>query len=207
MKGLLIKDFLNIKNQIKVFFAFIIVFALVPNGSAIGYALFGSAMIAVSSITLDERSKWNYLASMMPYSPFDIVLSKYIFIYLTSAITIVFALIVQLVIGLFTNHLSFDTNTLFSIIGIVSAMLSLEAFILPLLFKFGVEKSRFIYIGIIVFLTAFIPLSSNNSMLSFYTPILQNLPSFIGIFFLAAIAINILSIILSTHIYKHKSFN
>ena len=78
MKGLLLKDCFTLVKQMKIFLLIIIVFSLVPGYSMSAFAIVYSALLPMSALAYDERSKWDSLAAMMPYRPRDMVLSKYL---------------------------------------------------------------------------------------------------------------------------------
>lgn len=80
MKGLLLKDWLVIVKQTKVYFLLMFLFALVP-GMGI-YSIFFGALLPMTALAYDERSKWGQMAKMMPYSNHKMVAEKYLFGYL-----------------------------------------------------------------------------------------------------------------------------
>ena len=78
MKGLLYKDAVTLMKQLKLFLMMILIFAVIPGYNLITFALVYCAMLPFSAMAYDERSKWNRLAAMLPYSDAQLVLCKYI---------------------------------------------------------------------------------------------------------------------------------
>jgi len=141
MKGLLIKDSYTILKQMKFFLVFIFVFSCIPSFSTLIFAIVYSTMLPMTAIGYDERSKWDKLAAVMPYSASDIVLSKYVLGYIMVIATAVIACIAQAIVGLFTGTaLTIEFFT--KLVYIISFALIIEAIDLPVLIKFGVEKGR-----------------------------------------------------------------
>ena len=77
-KALLLKDWLVLSRQMKVFLVLIAVFSAVPVLSVSSFAIVYSAMLPYTAMAFDERDKWDRLAAMMPYRESDLVLSKYL---------------------------------------------------------------------------------------------------------------------------------
>ena len=148
MKGLLLKDFYTLVVQMKLFLLMIAIFTLVPNFSMSGFAIVYAAMLPITTLAYDERSKWTQLAAMMPYTPTELVVSKYILGYATVAGAFVLSLIAQTVIGSLKGSPIGGMDVLVVFITANIALL-IQAANLPLIFHFGVEKGRLLFMGII----------------------------------------------------------
>ena len=68
MKGLLLKDILTLYKQTKIILLLMVVFACIPGLPTSAFAVFYGAMMPITALAYDERSKWDELAAMMPYS-------------------------------------------------------------------------------------------------------------------------------------------
>lgn len=77
MKGLLLKDILTLYKQTKIILLLMVVFACIPGLPTSAFAVFYGAMMPITALAYDERSKWDELAAMMPYTAKAIVGSKY----------------------------------------------------------------------------------------------------------------------------------
>ena len=78
MSALVRKDCCVLWKQMRIFLV-VILFIAVFNG-AFGnvFIVVWASMMPFTAMAYDERSKWDQLAAMMPYSVRDIVLSKYV---------------------------------------------------------------------------------------------------------------------------------
>ena len=76
MKALLLKDTYVIWKQMKIFLIIILVFSAIPSGFNSAFAVIYAAMMPYTAMAYDERSKWDQMAAMMPYSARDVVLGK-----------------------------------------------------------------------------------------------------------------------------------
>ena len=78
MKALLVKDIYSIWKQLRLMLLILVVFAVMPDDYMNVLALTIAAMMPYTAAAYDERSRWNLMAAMMPYTPLDMVLSKYV---------------------------------------------------------------------------------------------------------------------------------
>ena len=76
MKALLLKDTYVIWKQMKIFLIIVLVFSAIPSSFNSAFAVIYAAMMPYTAMAYDERSTWDQMAAMMPYSPRDIVLDK-----------------------------------------------------------------------------------------------------------------------------------
>ena len=68
MKALIIKDTYVIWRQMKYFLILILIFSALPSGFNNAFAVIYTSMLPYTALAYDERSKWDQLAAMMPYS-------------------------------------------------------------------------------------------------------------------------------------------
>lgn len=184
MKGLLIKDISVLKSQMLFFILAGFLCAAIPNSMMSSFAIIYTAMLPYSALAYDERSKWDHLAAMMPYSVRDIVLSKYVLGYVSIIAASLVTVIVKLVVPGHAGELQ-DT-LLVACFGFLMMALTL-----PFMFRFGVEKGRvFIIFGMVILavggtnlvLLPNSPFSSLNSILNVFVPILAVVGSAISVF-------------------------
>lgn len=198
MKGLLIKDLYTIIKQMKIFIVMIIVFQLLPGFSLSTFAIVYCAMLPITALAYDERSKWNNLAAMLPYKAKDIVISKYILGYISVAIATTLAIIIKII----TNIGNFNSNDGEFITSFLIAMFIatvLQAINLPIMFKFTVEKGR-IFLLFLLGLTVAVGTMFQDifPQIKFYNLDLFNILLFIAVI----IVINIVSMAVSIKLYK-----
>ena len=99
MKGLLIKDILNMKNYMKqlvlVLIFFIAYGIFLKNGTFVGTMItLMLSMQVITTMSYDEYAKWDKYALTMNINRKDIIISKYIFF--TISIIILFVLLTHL---------------------------------------------------------------------------------------------------------------
>lgn len=145
MKGLLLKDILTLCKQTKIILLLMAVFACVPGLSATAFALFYGAMLPITALAYDERSKWDELSAMMPYTTRAIVGSKYVLGLLLVGVISALSAVSQVVIDV-ARRAPLDTEALASIPLMACTALIMMLIDLPLMFRLGVEKGRIIYI-------------------------------------------------------------
>lgn len=166
MKGLLLKDLIVITKQLKLFLIAIPILALAGGRTSSAFAVLLGAVIPMTAIAYDERSKWTELAVMMPYSKAGLVLSKYFLGYICMTGSVILVVLGQLLKHIYDKSASSD-NTLILIVSIFAGLIFI-AINTPILFKFGSEKGRFVFIIAMMLLGASGPLLSsiNSDILS-----------------------------------------
>lgn len=148
MKGLLLKDIYTLGKQMKIFLALIVLFTIIPGSPMYGFAIIYIALLPITALAYDERSKWDTLAAMMPYSSTSIVFSKYLLGYLSVFCAALLSLAGQVAVSLL-RQLPIDSDTLLSIPLFVGIALFMLAICFPLLFRMGVERGRLLFLALI----------------------------------------------------------
>ncbi len=203
MKGLILKDFINLKKQSKVI-GVLVVFYLLLAITTKNNSMFGAmmlilfAMMPITAISYDERANWDKYGLTMPVSRTEMVLSKYILGLILSSFALVLNFIVQILMG--TEMNTENITIVFVIFGVSIIFFSL---LLPIMFKFGVEKGRMLMILVLMLPTIIIMLlpeivktPPSEEMI---TKALYALPFIIVIIY-------VLSIFISINIYNKKEF-
>lgn len=145
MQGLLLKDIYTLFKQMKIMLLILVVFACMPGYSLAPFAVLYAAMLPITAMAYDERSKWDELAVMMPYTTRSIVLSKYVLGFAAVLAAAVIAAAAQLVIGI-VRGTGMDSAELLGLLLIACLSLILLCLNLPLMFRFGVEKGRIAFV-------------------------------------------------------------
>ncbi len=146
MKGLIIKDILSLRKNIKMMGAmllFFAVFAFIGNDVTFvsGMATLLMTMLTVTTLAYDEASKWDRYALSLPITRKQLVLSKYLLTLLLALGGAVISLIILLTASLTGNGISV-IEALATVYGLFWVSLVFTGILLPLTYKFGVEKSR-----------------------------------------------------------------
>lgn len=213
MKGLILKDLLNLKRNAKFFCLFIILYlgiAIISNNSNFftGVIIILAAMLPITSLAYDEKAGFSKFALTMPVSKAAIVLSKYLLSLIFFGLAIVFSFICNMLIGDLTFYQNLASIALISCISIFSISLSL-----PLTFKFGIEKGRLMIFGILMLIglsSTYLGklISKNQTSLDingFFELLFNNYLFVIGLLALMIIFF-IISSLVSIIIYNKKEF-
>lgn len=207
MKGLLIKDLLTIRNQLKVvglLIVFYIVYSLAMQDTSMLGAMIVllAVMMPITAMAYDEKSGWGRYESALPVSKKTVVLSKYVFGFILLALG---SLISGLSIVLLSTFAQFVeiTDALWLLATFAAVGTIFMSLIFPILFRYGVEKGRMLMLLVIFAPTMLIMLLSRMQI---PMPDLEMLMSFA---YMVPIALLVLlggSIALSIRIYERKEF-
>ena len=140
MKALLMKDFYTLWRQLRVYLLVMLVISVFNGAFGNIFITIWAALLPYTAMAYDERSKWDQMAAMMPYSTRDIVISKYVLGWLCTAAAALFAMAVQLLQTVLGSPLA-AFAPMDNLMG-CCASLCVLAVTLPLMFRFGVEKGR-----------------------------------------------------------------
>lgn len=160
MSGLIIKDLLNLKKQILPLGVFFIIYfgiSLVSKDSSFfsGMIMIFCSILPITALAYDDRAGWNKYALTMPVSRSMLVISKYVMSLILIGVGAVVVLLFNALFGMNSLHESLVSTCTILFMGVI--MLSLS---LPLNYKFGIEKSRYVLIGVCVLPAAIISIFS-----------------------------------------------
>ena len=204
MKGLLIKDFLLMKNYKKVMLFMLTIGIFVGMNDisfASGYILVFVSILSMSTITYDEANHGLKTLFTLPISKSDYVKEKYLFSLIITGIGFVFVTI----LGCFSKSGFMET------LIILSTALLLLALSLPFQLKEGNEKGRIVLFVVVfgctflfAFLNQFIPkfFDSIESVLNTMDPTMFSVGLLITSFVLYFI-----SMLISIRVYKNRVFD
>ncbi|HBH3610308.1 TPA: ABC-2 transporter permease [Clostridioides difficile] len=210
MKGLILKDLLNLKGNIKFILLFIIMFGFMSSlgdgnvNNFIGVIIVLFTTMIVSTFSYDDLNKWDSYVLTMPINRNDIVLSKYLTMLIFSFIGVLVSLIVSVTIGYFKNTLILNETLLINAL-ILSISVCFGSLILPLIYKFGTERARLLMIlcflvptlALLVFKSILENISSPISIEIILNTLVYSLP-------FVAILLFVISYFISSKIYSKK---
>ena len=209
MLGLVKKDLLMIKGNMRQVILFLVVFLILAfqeNNIIVIVPVFVSMIVFITTFSYDEYNKWDAYAISLPVSRKNIVKAKYVASIILWAIALLVTVVITGIMGLFFFFLNYF-EMFGMILGCVFSIVLLEAIMFPLIFKFGVEKGR---IGL------FVGVFAIAGLLGFiFTGIdLENATGFIEIFNkyyyilipLVAVILLVISYFVSKKIYLKKEF-
>jgi len=157
MPGLIKKDLLMIKSNLKLVIIMFVVFILLAmngNGNFTFIPSFISVMLFMSTFSYDEYNKWDAYAITLPNGRSNIVKSKYIATLILIFCSILVTLITCIILG-YVNQ-NFECKAIIeTLFGCFFAVVLIQSIMYPFIFKFGIEKSR-IGIFVVIFSLTFI---------------------------------------------------
>ena len=202
MKALLLKDFLTLSRYLRMALLFVVIFACIPGGSMAAYALVFAAMIPITALAYDEQSKWPRLAAMMPYSPRQLVMSKYVLGYIMLGGAILLSVVSTVVTTLVRGDV-LDPASLSMMLILACAASLILAVIMPLIMYFGVEKGRLVMlVGVAAIVGVTFALGDIDVLMAALD---ASLVTVTAVFLVVCVAVNALSIPLSVRIYNRKN--
>ena len=153
MKAMLYADWLNFRQSIRSMMFILVVFVFAA--FAWSGPMFFIMIVAMLSIMLpatlcgsDQAYGWDKLSLSLPILRHEVVRSKYLMGLLVNLTLLVLAVVMTLVYSLVDPSTSMIENLL-SLFGGELISLLLMGLMFAVTFKFGVEKSRYILIGVV----------------------------------------------------------
>ncbi|MGI6366345.1 MAG: ABC-2 transporter permease [Bacillota bacterium] len=201
MKGLILKDLLNLKAQYKVFVVmilFFVVFALMGDShDTLGVILtMITIMLPITALAYDERSQWDKYALTMPVSRRDLVLSKYLLGLLLAGASLIVNIAFQILSGP-----GLTGTAVSSCLGGGCGAIFALSLILPVMFKFGVEKGRLVLMLAMFFPLGIMFLGRGKNLPMPGPEVMHILPYAAGA---ALVLIFLFSLVISLRIYRFK---
>ncbi len=208
MTGLILKDFLSIKRQARIFILLAllyVVMACFSNDSAffMGFVIILSSMMPITALAYDERAHFERYALTMPLSRRDVVIAKYLFGLLCIGIALLVSFIFDIIMSIVTSA-SISPDLFISLLVLMSVTLLFLSVNLPVMFKFGTEKGRLIYMGLAV-LAMLLPTLFQNGIIG--PPSAMLLKTLVYTFPAFSVLCFLLSIRISIGIYGKKEFS
>ena len=152
MKGLLLKDWYQVRTNMKTMYltvAFVLVIWVLSTSSAyvfpVSYAAIFLGILPVNLLTYDQSVGWVEYGRTLPVSKKTLVAEKYLIGLFCAAAAVVIGGLFVTVIPLRTG-MAPDKDVLSLLAGSVCAILLINGISLPLLYRFGAEKARMIYV-------------------------------------------------------------
>ena len=199
MKGLFLKDLYMIKAYFRTLIAIAVVFIISSfwgggNMFLIIYPMIVAAMLPMSILSYDEKSRWDVYCGTLPCSKSAVVSVKYLSCLVYVAVMFALSLLVQ---SLRITRAGGDMSELAVIMAmLLSIGLVGPSLMLPVIFRLGTEKGRMAYYVVIGALCA----------LSFLLP--EKLPAAlansVALLPLAAAALFAASWLLSIFFYRKR---
>ena len=208
MKALIYKDLISIKNALLLQFAVIIglgIYFYKENQLVLIPLFFILVPVIILGMLfgMDNQYSTNKYLIASGISRKKIVLSRYTIIWAMSLL----AILISLLVGFNKNPLTKDVP----IILILSALLLITSIVgvfeLPLMYKFGAEKARFIFVILYFIVFAFFSTISSNKewVLEYINKGLTMDKTLLAlVIFVVTIIFHIISVLISIKIFENK---
>jgi len=153
MTGFILKDLLTLRRYIKLIALAIAVFAVMTwylDNAAVVSAMIAVqfAVLPVTSFAYDQQAKWELFAQTLPVSRREIVASKYVLSIAFIALGTIIGVGLALVVGLLKGEPAGPRDLALAGGFIMAASMFFLSVMIPLIYKFGVEKSRFMLLAV-----------------------------------------------------------
>ena len=214
MKGLILKDLLILKNQMKTLILIIIFFFVMSfankDFSFVSFLIpFYMVMLIISTFSYDEFNHWDTYCNTLPYNKKDIVKAKYLLFILGILLALITGIIFSFITIYIDKNITLE-ESLFTLIGEIGGISITLSLFIPFLYKFGSQKGRTmlmtVVFGVSLLLGIGIKLLNINLNNLFNVFNNLNIVVIIGGILLIIVGIIYLSYKVSTKIYMNKEF-
>ncbi len=213
MRGLLWKELAVLKRYARtilllgVFYLVLAYFnqdTIAMTGFLGGMSIMLCVILCYASLAYDEQAKWDKYVCTMPLSRAKIVGSKYVLALIAVGVGLLLSGLLCVVLSALREQLDF--LALVQILGSLAvAALILLAILLPVAIRFGVEKSRFIILGIVL-IPVLLGLVVQQMGLTLSAGAVSMLQGLLWAMPVIAVVLYLLSFALSLRIYRRKEF-
>ena len=211
MTGLMLSDILTLKKAIRLYLLVSVVYMIIGISSGggtnmVSFIVFFGVMLVIASFSYNDMSHWDRYVNTTPIRRIDVVLAKYLLAFLTVAATTVIGM-VFIIIG-DSMHGRPMAEDLAAMVVVGAVGLVYVSIMLPLLFKFPVEKTRMFLIVLFLLPFVLIVLLPKAIDVRSIEAFLESLSAefIVGTGIAALIVLMCISLFLSIYIYKNKEF-
>lgn len=148
MKGMILKDLYTMRSYLRTM-GFMFVFYLVlgmttgNTGFFAGFVGVLCIIMSISSFSYDQAAQWDVYGASLPISRRQMVGAKYLLALLLAFVGMVVSAISYLLFALVTHNGGLN-DTLSSALGAGCSGILMVGLIFPVIYRFGVEKSRLV---------------------------------------------------------------
>lgn len=149
MKGLIIKDLLVLRKTGRIFLMLIglyLIMSIFMHTDMGPMMVFICGMLSISTFAYDEQAKWDGYALTMPVSKRDLVRTKYVLAILLCFIGAVAGAVLSTASKLNAPIIDWGSILLTPFVALCVSFI-FNSLAIPLLYKFGAEKSRVILLA------------------------------------------------------------
>ncbi|NTW28910.1 MAG: ABC-2 transporter permease [Coriobacteriia bacterium] len=153
MKGLIFKDLFASRRMLRTALymtAFFLIYALMMHSATYisAMAMMFLAMLPISSFAQDDLARWNAYAVSLPVTRTQIVLAKYVLAILLALLGGVIGLAMMFAAPMLGDQTGLQER-LMTVWAILLVALLFMSVMIPLIYRFSVEKSRVMLIAVL----------------------------------------------------------
>ena len=212
MSGLIVKDFLILRKTLRSYLLILAIYVAVAftgywSSSFVGgFMMVMVAMLPMNVFAYDKQAKWDVYGLSLPVGRTKTVAARYLAVLIMFAASAVLTTVVSVALNIAGRmEESLGEYLLACTVCAVLAML-VNAMLLPFLYKFGPERARMMFFGvmgvIVLLIVAFLlPLGGLEWLKSLDAPTLEQIAAVPVAAVIAGLALLILSFLLSRHFY------
>ena len=208
MIGLILKDLYSLRQYVKTMLFMLVFFAFLswgmdnPATFFEGFIVIMSMMMAIYSFTYDNVAKWDRFGLSLPVTRNEVVAGKYILSLILCLTGMLLSFAISSVILILRPVDDFGLKEHLINLGLTAAVaITFFSLLLPLIFKFGVEKSRLFLIAIFAAPTAMIV---SFGQLGLSIPTEEFIMNILKLLPIVSVVLFLLSFLISCRIYNAK---
>ena len=179
MKGLILKDLLQLKTYKRTLIVFVIVFIATSltqentRNLLVVMMTLGLGMISIATFSYDEMAKADRFVLTLPLTKKEVIQSKYTLVVTATILGAILGMLVSIILSLAIQKELPNVQELVTLaIGGIFGIGIVEAIQIPCIYKYGAEKGRiqiFIFMAIIAFVIGGIIFIGEKMSISFLT--------------------------------------
>lgn len=214
MTGLILKDLLILRKTLRSYLFMLIVYAGIAftgvwSADIVGVLLVVMVvMLPMNVFAYDKQAKWDTYGLALPVGRTKTVAARYLCVLLLCLLSVGLTAILGVMLyaaGRVEEPVEFLVSC--SVMGLMSVLVN--AIMLPFLYKFGPERARMMFFGImggivLLVVAALFPLGGLEWLKSLDAPTLEQIAAVPVAAVIAGLALLILSFLLSRHFYGSK---
>ncbi len=215
MTGLILKDFLILRKTLRSYLLILVVYAAVAfsgfwSGSFVGaFIMVMVAMLPMNVFAYDKQCNWDVYGLALPVGRTKTVAARYACVLLLCLGSAAFSAVLGVVLTLMDRMEEGLGEYLVTCAVVLLVGMMVNSVMLPLLYKFGSERARMMFygvIGVIVLLGAVFlgPLGGIAWLKTLGTPTMEQVATVPVIAAMAGLVLLALSFLLSRHFYGSK---
>ena len=215
MTGLILKDFLILRRTLRSYLLILAIYVAVAfagywSASFVGgFMMVMVAMLPMNVFAYDKQAKWDVYGLSLPVGRTKTVAARYLAVLIMFTASAVLTTVLGVVLTLAGRmEESLGEYLLSCAICVVMSML-VNAMMLPILYKFGPERARIMFFGVMGVITLagvvfLIPLGGLDWLKSLDAPLLEQAAALPAAATAAGLVLLALSFLLSRHFYGSK---